>query len=139
MDRNWRQVAESADVLPVIVELLDEVDKSHGLHECARGGGGEVGMGAAPDAYAAVYVGKSGMSIALDPPVAKTLATTCELPLLAKTAATNYVRVKVDRLSDQVTRDRVSEALDAALKRSWHGPRWKRGIDDGKPVKLVPV
>lgn len=51
---DWRLAAESAGAGPEILEMLSAVNTTHGLHPCARGGSGEVGLGAAPDAYAAL-------------------------------------------------------------------------------------
>src|SRR4051812_22178722 len=111
----------------------------HGLHECARGGGGEVGLGAAVDAYAAVYVGKNGMSLALDPTVAQKLATDFNFPCRARNDTTSYVRVAKDRLADAAARSGVRDALEQAGTPSWPGPPWARGIRDRQPGQLVPV
>lgn len=55
---DWCEACEVAGADTKVIAALDETAQTHGLHECARGGGGEVGLGAPPDAYAAVYVGR---------------------------------------------------------------------------------
>ncbi len=89
----WQQAASGAGAPDEVVALLEQSATGHGLFECARGGSGEIGLGAEPDAYAAVYVGRSGLSLALSPEQAADLASACGLSRLEKNPTTHYVRV----------------------------------------------
>jgi hypothetical protein len=135
----WQQAASGAGAPDEVVALLEQSATGHGLFECARGGSGEIGLGAEPDAYAAVYVGRSGLSLALSPEQAADLASACGLSRLERNPTTHYVRVPAGRLDDRSVVDRVREAIGIAVDRSWRGPRWTRGTTTGPLARIAPT
>jgi hypothetical protein len=139
MNSDWQGAAERAGVAPPVMTVLSSLADAHGLHPCARGHSGEIGMGAAQNAYAAFYVSHRGMTLALDPDQAKALASPLGLALLAKNPTTHYVTCPSNRFSERTFAARVSEAAEAALTRSWHGPRWDRSGTGGASDKLQPT
>src|SRR4051794_17333925 len=141
MTTGWREACQAAGADSKVLDVLQGVAQTHGLHECARGGGGEVGLGAAPDAYAAVYVGRRGMTIALEPEDAAKVGSAHDLSLIAKTPRTHYVRVPQHRLTEVGVGAAVKAALDRAVQRSWQGPRWRRGAGMEAPRRhsCLPV
>jgi len=134
---NWREAAENAGATAGVMEILSSVADVHGLHPCARGASGEIGLGAAADAYAAVYVSVRGLTIALEPEIARSLADAFGLARLAKNPTTHYVKVPSDRFADPAVAARVRVDLERAVQRSWEGPRWQRKSEGGALAKLM--
>lgn len=126
MQSGWESAAEQAGVAAEVMQVLSALAQVHDIYVCARGGSGEIGMGAAPDAYAALYVSRRGMTLALEPDVAKDLAGPLGLSLVAKNPTTHYVKCPTERYGEPAFTARVLEAAEVALNRSWRGPRWDR-------------
>jgi hypothetical protein len=139
MESDWRSAAEHAGVPPQVMTILSELANTHGIHPCARGSSGEIGMGAAQDAYAAFYVSNRGITLALDPDQAKDLAGPLALTLMPKNPTTHYVTCPSGRFTEPSFATRVSEAAEAALIRSWQGPRWDRLGTGGASGRLLPT
>lgn len=139
MFEQWEHAATAAGAPEQVVDLLRQSAIGHGLFDCARGGSGEIGLGAEPDAYAAVYVGRFGLSLALSPEHAAELSTSCALSRVEKNPTTHYVRVPHTRLNEADVAERVREAVGIAVDRSWRGPRWTRGTSDGAPARIAPT
>lgn len=134
-----REIAESLNAHPAVISAIAEAAAPHQLFECAKGGSGEIGFGAAPDAYAAFYVGRSGLALALTPEGAKPLIL-AGFRLLKSNPTTQYVRVKNADAEDRVRRPLVLTALDAAMVKSTRGPTWNRGPGGGgKAAKVQPT
>jgi hypothetical protein len=139
MNSDWREAAQAAGVTSEVFPILQALAEAHGLHPCARGGSGEVGMGAAPDAYAAFYVSHRGITLALDPADAKDLASKFNLPLVSKNPTTFYVKCASARFGEADFMSTVRQAAEHALVRSWKGPRWDRFGASGSLAKIQPT
>lgn len=139
MNSDWREAAQAAGVSPEVFNILRALAEAHGLHPCARGGSGEIGMGAAPDAYAAFYVSHRGITLALDPADAQDLASEFTLPLVSKNPTTHYVKCASAKSGDEDFMLRVHQAAENALVRSWKGPRWDRLGASGSSAKVQPT
>jgi hypothetical protein len=96
-------------------------------------------MGAAPDAYAALYVSHRGITLALDPADAKDLAGAFGLNVIAKNASTHYVKCPSARFAEVPFADRVRLSAGRAVLRSWQGPRWNRIGEAGSAAKMQPT
>jgi hypothetical protein len=110
-----------------LVRVLQDFAENHTVEICAKGTS-VLPLSAARDAYAAVYVGRSNMSVALDPAVAKRISVQNGLRLEPKTNVTSYVHFHADDLADSEGRERAAEALERAFTRAFKGPRWSRGL-----------
>jgi hypothetical protein len=113
-----------------ITDLLVNFAKSRGLERCSEGD--QLAFSAAADAYAAVYVTGSSLSIALDPDEARRARERLGFAVEERNQSTHYVKVSADALSDPTTVSEVRELLGIALDRAFAGPRWDRGLPDRK-------
>jgi hypothetical protein len=135
----WREIVEGLNAHPAVISAIEEAAAPHQLFACAKGWSGEIGFAWAPDAYAAFYVGKNGLAVALTPEDARRL-TSVGFPLLKSNDTTHYVRIKNADAEDPSRRALVLTALDAAMVKSTKGPTWKRGPNsDGKSAKIQPT
>jgi hypothetical protein len=138
MTAEWRARLDNAGIGAAVVNAIAPAADVHGIFECAKGGSGEIGFGAAPDAYAAFYASRNGLTVALEPEDASAFARQHDFSLLAKSPRTHYVRVPHSALEDPMLHDSLTKALDLAVVRSWQGPRWERGPDSAARAALVP-
>jgi hypothetical protein len=120
-----------------LVQLLQEFAENHTVEICAKGTS-VLPLSAAKDAYAAVYVGRSNMSVALDPAVAKRISISNGLRLELKTNVTSYVHFRADDLADPEAREQAAEALERAFTRAFKGPRWSRGLTEQGQGTVCP-
>lgn len=139
MSAEWLEAAEAAKVDGALIDLLSGIASGRGLHPCARGGSGEIGIGAAADAYAAFYISSRGITFALDPQDARGFAGAHDLSLMAKNSTTNYVTCPNARLSDDGLMARLRIEAERAWDRSWQGPRWARTGAASSIAKVAPT
>jgi hypothetical protein len=96
---------------------------------------GQLPLSAAADAYAAVYVNRSDLSIALDPRVAERAGQRLGLRVEQRSPATWYVHVRTAVLDDETRLATVMQLLGQAFDRAFKGPRWERGHPDRNRVR----
>jgi hypothetical protein len=120
---------EARRIDPAIVSLLIDIGRGHDLEICSDDGTKQLALAADPEAYAAVFVSRTGLSIAMDPVVARALGEQTGWRVEVKTHTTSYLHAPASDIRDgQVSL--VRQALVDALDRSFHGPRWQRGGAD---------
>jgi hypothetical protein len=111
----------------ILASFILEYAESHRVEMCTtERKDGLVPLGAAYDAYAAVFVGAGSLSIALDPEEAAGAHKRLALRMNQSTPATHHVIVCPEDLHDSARRDAIAGLLDAAFERSDRGPRWTR-------------
>ena len=109
--------------------LLSDVARTQSVELCSRDGRDKA-LSSAPDAYAAVYVHRSDLSIALEPADARRLHERYGLRLDKKTRATHYVHIAPAQAEDSTLQAVIGDALQTAFERAFHGERWTRGAED---------
>jgi hypothetical protein len=112
-----------------LVTLLTDFAEGHTVEMCATGSS-SLPLSAARDAYAAVYVARRSISVALDPVVASQLSKAHGLRLESRTNVTSYVHFRSDDLADADGRKLAYDTLGRAFARADKGDRWRRGLSD---------
>lgn len=109
-----------------VVRAIAALTPHHPVSICSADRSGQLALSAAPDAYAAVYVHKHRLSIALEPAQARRLHDRHGWRLEPKTDATHYVHVNTDDLVRPGIAALVDDTLLQAFDRAFRGPRWNR-------------
>jgi hypothetical protein len=129
MDPRINDELQARGVHPRIVTTLLEIGLDHDLEICSGEGTGLLALAADPEAYAAVYVGKNHLSIAMDPDVALSHGKRTGWRVESKTNATSYLHAQAEDIVGDAA-PFVTELLIAALDRSYQRSRWKRSGPD---------
>jgi hypothetical protein len=119
MPADWREEVLACNPLPVLLELLDEVASAQAVCVCSRPATGEIGLGPAPDAGAAVFVSERGISLCLGVEEGALLAAIGDLEVLGRDdPGMRQVDVPNDRLLELEAREELPRFLLSAFARS---------------------
>jgi hypothetical protein len=112
-----------------IIGIIRDVARARSI-ELTNPNTQDLALAAAHDAYAAMYATRTTLSIALEPSDARRLHDNHGFRLEAANDTTHYIHIAKTDLDDEALRPVVLDTLEAAVDRSFHGPRWNRGLDD---------
>lgn len=119
---------EAREVAAPIMEILLRFAETNAVEHCTA----EtklLPLSASHDAYAAVYVGRNDLSIALDWDESQRVNERTGLRLEDK-RPTSYIHIRSDQLDDPAIEAEARRLLSRAFERAFHGPRWQRGLSD---------
>ena len=132
IDPGVRELLDERRVDPRLIELLDGAAQSWPVGLCGAPELAPLPLSTEDEAYAAVYLGQTVLSLALDREEAVRAVRQHGFGVEERNDTTHYLKVSAAALRDPAVAAAATQLVSTALARAHAGPRWQRGIEAGQ-------